>query len=48
MTDPTLRVRGIDNVWVTDASVLPTVPRANTNVAAIMVGEVAARLVAGA
>jgi choline dehydrogenase len=46
VTTPDLRVRGIDNLWVADASVLPTVPRANTNLAAIMVGEIAARTIA--
>lgn len=48
VTTPDLRVRGIDGLWVADASVLPTVPRANTNLAAIMVGELAAREVARA
>lgn len=43
---PDLRVHGLDGLWVADASVLPTVPHANTNLAAIMVGEVAARHVA--
>ncbi len=43
VVDPTLRVHGIDNLIVADASVLPTVPHANTNLAAILVGEIAAR-----
>jgi choline dehydrogenase len=43
---PTLRVHGLENLTVADASVLPTVPHANTNLAAVLVGEVAARLVA--
>ena len=47
VTTPDLRVRGIDGLWVADASVLPEVPRANTNLAAIMVGELAARAIAG-
>jgi choline dehydrogenase len=46
--DPTLRVHGLDGLWVADASVLPTVPHANTNLAAILVGEVGARSVAAA
>lgn len=33
------QVRGIENLWVADASVVPTVPRANTHLTAIMVGE---------
>jgi choline dehydrogenase len=43
VVDPTLRVHGLDNLMVADASVLPTIPHANTNVAAILVGEIAAR-----
>lgn len=42
-----LRVHGIRNLWVADASVLPTIPHANTGLAAILVGEVAARRVRG-
>jgi choline dehydrogenase-like flavoprotein len=29
----------MDNLWVADASIFPTVPHANTNLTAIMVGE---------
>ena len=43
VVDPSLRVHGIDNLRIADASVLPTVPHANTNLAAILVGELAAR-----
>ncbi len=43
VVDAKLRVHGVDGLWVADASVLPTVPHANTNLAAIMVGEIAAR-----
>ena len=42
-----LRVHGLDGLLVADASVLPTVPHANTNLAAILVGEVAARSLGG-
>ena len=45
---PELRVRGLANLWVADASVLPTVPHANTNVAVVTVAERAARLIAEA
>jgi choline dehydrogenase len=45
---PDLRVHGIDNLWVADASVLPVIPHSPTNVAAIMVGEIAARNVTAA
>lgn len=48
VVDPTLRVHGIEGLWVADASVLPTVPHANTNLAAILVGELGARAVAAA
>jgi choline dehydrogenase len=48
VVDPTLRVHGIEGLWVADASVLPTVPHANTNLAAILVGELGARFIAAA
>jgi choline dehydrogenase-like flavoprotein len=37
--DDTLRVRGVDNLRVADASALPEIPRANTNAPSIMIGE---------
>jgi choline dehydrogenase len=43
VVDASLRVHGLEGLWVADASVLPTVPHANTNLAAILVGEIAAR-----
>jgi choline dehydrogenase len=43
-----LSVHGIEGLWVADASILPTVPHANTNLAAILVGEIAARRLAQA
>lgn len=43
VVDPRLRVHGVEGLWIADASVLPTVPHANTNLAAILVGEIAAR-----
>lgn len=43
VVDPQLRVHGVRGLRVADASVLPTVPRANTNLAAMLVGEIAAR-----
>lgn len=39
VVDPEGRVLGIDGLRVADASILPWVPRANTNLAAILVGE---------
>ena len=35
---PDLRVRGIENLWIADASVIPKHPSANTNAVCIMIG----------
>jgi choline dehydrogenase len=48
VVDQTLRVHGLDNVWVADASIMPTVVHANTNLTAIMIGERAADFVKAA
>ena len=37
------RIHGLDNAYVADASVMPVIPRANTNVPALVVGERIAR-----
>jgi len=37
------RVHGLDNVYVADASIMPVIPRANTNLPALVVGERIAR-----
>ena len=39
VVDPELRVHGVEDLRVADASVLPVITRANTNAPAIMVGE---------
>ena len=39
-----LRVRGVESLRVADASVMPTIPSANTNAPSIMIGEFASRL----
>ena len=39
VVDPCGRVRGFDGLRVVDASIMPTVPRANTNIPTIMVAE---------
>jgi choline dehydrogenase len=42
-------VRGIEGLRVVDASIMPTLPRANTNLTTIMIGErMADRLAASA
>ena len=44
VVDPDARVHGVDGLSVVDASILPEIPSANTNLPVIMVAEhVAAR-----
>jgi choline dehydrogenase len=45
---PDCRVRGLDRLWVADASIMPTIPQGNTNATAIMIGERASDLILGA
>jgi choline dehydrogenase len=45
--DPLLRLRGVDGVRIADASVMPTIPRGNTNAPTIAVAERAADLIRG-
>lgn len=45
VVDQTLRVHGMDNLWVADASVMPTIPRASTNLTSLLIGERAAEFV---
>ena len=47
VVDPSLRVRGVERLRVIDASVMPVVTSANTNAAALMIGERGAALVRG-
>ena len=42
VVDPELKVRGVKNLWVADASVFPTVTAGNINATVIMVAEKAA------
>jgi choline dehydrogenase len=44
VVDAKLRVHGIEGLRIADASVMPTIPSANTNAPSIMIGEFASRL----
>jgi 5-(hydroxymethyl)furfural/furfural oxidase len=48
VVDPTCRVIGHEQLWVCDASVMPTVPRANTHLPTVMVAERVAAMVSDA
>jgi choline dehydrogenase len=45
VVDPQLRVHGLDNLMVADASIMPTVSHANTNLTCIMIGEHASDII---
>ena len=42
VVDPSLRVRGVEKLWVADASVMPSVPRGHPNAVVAMIGHRAA------
>jgi choline dehydrogenase len=47
VVDNQCRVRGVDDLRVVDASIMPNIPRANVNLTTIMIGERAADWMSG-
>ena len=47
VVDAQLRFRGIENLRIVDASIMPDVPGGNTNMPSIMIGEKAAEMLRG-
>ena len=47
VVDSKLKVRGIDNLWVVDASIMPTITNGNIYSPVLMIGEKAADTILG-
>ena len=45
VVDPKLKLKGMDNIWIADASVMPEVVSGNTNAPTMVIGERAARYI---
>ena len=48
VVDPAFRVHGMANLYVADASVMPAIPSANTNLPTLMLAERAAERIGAA
>src|SRR5262249_29294462 len=46
VVDAELRVHGVEGLRIADASIMPTIPAANTHAPVVMIGEFASRLLA--
>ena len=47
VVDPSCRVHGLENAYVADCSICPPIPRANTNVPAVVIGLRVAQILQG-